>query len=47
MYFPSVWYSQLSSMVNIFGDSIGEEGKYVDYLDEIQASHKSSLPDST
>ena len=52
----SVWYSELSSMVNVFGDSIDEEGglgnlqvlrkviaisgKYVEYIDELQASPK-------
>ena len=51
----SVWYSQSSSMVNVFGDSIGGKGlgnlqvlrkviaisgKYADYVNGIQASHK-------
>ena len=55
----SVWYSQSSSLVTIFGDSIGEEGlgnlqvlgkviaisgKYTDYANEIQASHKLGYP---
>ena len=32
VYYLSVWYSQLSRMVNIFGDSIGEDGQFLESL---------------
>ena len=36
MYFLSVWYSQSSSMVNIFGDSVGEEGQFLGNLQVVR-----------
>ena len=36
VYFLAVWYSHSSSIVNIFGDSIGEDGQFLGSLQEVR-----------